>query len=58
MENLTIEDVRGILKTYMLENNYGLLQITASMSMSKDNIVLSVTYDEDSDEHLNGYNND
>lgn len=55
MRKLNIEDIRDILKTYMLENNFGLLQITASMSMLKDNIVLSVTYDEDSDTHLNGY---
>ncbi len=55
MRKLNIEDIRDILKTYMLENNLGLLQITASMSMLKDNIVLSVTYDEDSDTHLNGY---
>ena len=53
-----MEDIRQLLHTYMLENNLGLLQITASMSMSKHNVVLSVTYDEDSDEHLNGYNND
>lgn len=55
MRKLNIEDIRDVLKTYMLENNFGLLQITASMSMLKDNIVLSVTYDEDSDTHLNGY---
>lgn len=56
MRKLNIEDIRELLHTYMLENNFGLLQITASMSMSKHNVVLSVTYDEDSDEHLNGYN--
>jgi len=55
MRKLNIEDIRQLLHTYMIENNLGLLQITASMSMSKHNVVLSVTHDEDSDEHLNGY---
>ncbi len=58
MRKLNIEDIRELLHTYMIENNFGLLQITASMSMSKHNVVLSVTYDEDSDEHLKGYDNE
>ena len=52
MRKMSIEDIRELLYTLMLENKYGYLHITASMSMSKDNIVLSVSYDEESDNHL------
>lgn len=52
MRKMDIEDMRELLKTFMLDNNYGYLQITSSMSMNKENIVLSVSYDEESDTHL------
>lgn len=58
MRKLDTEDLREFLKTYMLENNYGFFQVSASMSVSKDNVVLSVTYDESSDTHLNGYDDE
>ena len=52
MRKMDIEDIRELLKTFMLDNKYGYLQVTASMSMNKENIVLSVSYDEESDTHL------
>ena len=52
MRKMSIEDIRELLHTLMLENKYGYLQVTASMSMSKDKIVLSVSYDEESDAHF------
>ena len=53
MRKMNIEDIRDLLHTLMLENKYGYLQVTASMSMSKDKIVLSVSYDEENDAHFN-----
>ena len=58
MRKIEINELRELLKTYMLENNYGFFQVSASMSVSKDNVVLSVTYDESSDTHLNGYDDE
>ena len=49
---MSIEDIRELLHTLMLENKYEYLQLIASMSMSKDKIVLSVFYDEESDTHF------
>ena len=42
----------------MLDQSIGYLQVTASMSVDRSNVVLSMTEDEDNPNHLNGYDED
>ena len=54
----TKEEFKYIVKQYMLDQSIGYLQVTASMSVDRSNVVLSMTEDEDNPNHLNGYDED
>ena len=50
---ITKKHLKQILKKYMLENNLGYMSMEVSMSMNKQNVLMSLTEDEDDSFNLN-----
>lgn len=44
---ITKDNIREVLKRYMIQNNLGYVSLEASLSMDKQRVLLSITEDED-----------
>lgn len=49
MAKVTKEYIRKVLQRYMLDNNLGYMHVNASMNISKTNVKMSMTEEEESD---------